>query len=232
MTDRHACHPSTHPDPASLFSEAGFFHVVLVLDEVITLRLSPGGAQELYGVEPDLTTMGKIIGGGLPVGAVGGREEVMALTDPGRPGFLPHSGTFNGNAATTAAGIASLELLTAAECERLNGLGDRLREGIRALGDELGLPVTATGLGSLLTIHLLHDPPRSYREARRADSEAVRLLHLALLNEGVFAARRGMLCLGTPMDEDVVARALEAIRRAVLAVHAERPLRQRTAVPA
>ena len=203
---------------------------LLVLDEVITMRLAPGGAQALYGVEPDLTTMGKIIGGGLPVGAVGGREEVMALTDPGRPGFLPHSGTFNGNAVTTAAGTAALELLTAGECERLNGLGDRLRVGIRALGEELGLPVTATGLGSLLTIHVLDEPPRSYRDARRADSEAVRLLHLALLNEGIFAARRGMLCLGTPMGEENVDRSLVAIRRAVLAVHAERPLPERTSV--
>ena len=205
---------------------------LLVLDEVITLRLSPGGAQALYAVEPDLTTMGKIIGGGLPVGAVGGREDVMALTDPSRPGFLPHSGTFNGNAATTAAGVASLELLTGAECERLNGLGDRLREGIRSLGGELGLPVTATGLGSLLTIHLLGDPPNSYRETRGADVEAVRLLHLALLNEGVFTARRGMLCLGTPMGEETVDHALGAIRRAVVAVHAERPLPAGTPVPA
>lgn len=200
---------------------------LLVLDEVITLRLSPGGAQALYDVEPDLTTMGKIIGGGLPVGAVGGREEIMALTDPGRPGFLPHSGTFNANAATTAAGIAALELLTATECERLNGLGDRLRRGIVAVGDELGLGVTATGLGSLLTIHLLDEPPRTYREAGRADSEVVRLLHLALLNEGVFAARRGMLCVGTPMGERDVERAVAAIRRAVLSVHAERPLPER-----
>jgi len=202
---------------------------LLVLDEVITLRLAPGGAQALYGVSPDLTTMGKIIGGGLPVGAVGGREEVMALTDPGRPGFLPHSGTFNGNAATTAAGVAALELLTAAECERLNGLGDRFREAICALGAELGLPVTASGLGSLLTIHLLDEPPGNYREARRADPEGVRLLHLALLNEGVFAARRGMLCLSTLMGESEVERALAAIRRAVLAVHAERPLPTRAA---
>jgi glutamate-1-semialdehyde 2,1-aminomutase len=197
---------------------------LFVLDEVITLRLAPGGAQALYDVAPDLTTMGKSIGGGLPVGAVGGREDVLALTDPGRPGFLSHSGTFNGNAATTAAGIAALELLTAAECERLNALGDDLRLRIRALGAELGLPVTATGLGSLLTIHLLHDPPRDYREARGADPETVRLLHLALLNEGVFAARRGLLCLSTPMREGEIDRDIAAIRRAVLAVHGERPL--------
>jgi glutamate-1-semialdehyde 2,1-aminomutase len=205
---------------------------LLVADEVITLRLAPGGAQELYGVEPDLTTMGKIVGGGLPVGAFGGREDVMAMTDPGRPGALPISGTFNGSPAVMAAGAVAVELLDAGECERLNGLGDRLREGIDSLGRELGLAVTASGLGSLNTIHLLEEPPRSYREARAADPEAVRLLHLALLNEGVFAAKRGMLALSTPMREEQIDEALEAMRRAVLAVHAERPLRARAGVEA
>jgi glutamate-1-semialdehyde 2,1-aminomutase len=205
---------------------------LLVLDEVITLRLAPGGAQALYGVVPDLTTMGKIVGGGLPVGAFGGREEVMALTEPRRPGFLHHSGTFNGNAATMAAGAAALELLTAEECERLNALGDELRDGIRELGNELGFAVTATGLGSLLTMHLVDGPPNNYRDARLADPEAVRLLHLALLNEGIFSARRGMLNLSTPMGEFEVERALAAVRRALLAVDAERPLRARAAVAA
>lgn len=205
---------------------------LFVLDEVITLRLAPGGAQELYGVVPDLTTMGKIVGGGLPVGAFGGREDVMALTEPRRPGFLPHSGTFNGNAATTAGGAAALELLTAEECMRLNALGERLRDGVRELGDELGLAVTATGLGSLLTVNLVDGPVESYRDARRADPEAVRLLHLALLNEGVFSARRGMLSLSTPMGEAEIERALAAVRRALLAVDAERPLPVRAVVAA
>ena len=203
---------------------------LLVLDEVITLRLARGGAQSLFGVAPDLTTMGKLIGGGLPVGAVGGREEVMALTDPERARSLPHSGTFNGNAVTMVAGAVALELLTADECERLNALGDRLREGIDSLGRDLGVALTASGLGSLMTIHLLEEPPVSDRAARRADAEAGRLLHLALLNEGVFAAKRGLLCISTPMGEDEIERALSAIRRAVLAVHAERPLRERSPV--
>lgn len=198
--------------------------------EVITLRLAPGGARALYGVVPDLTTMGKIVVGGLPVGAFGGREEVTALTR--RPGFLHHSGTFNGNAATMAAGAATLELLTAEECERLNALGEELRDGIRELGDELGFAVTATGLGSLLTMHLVDGSPNNYRDARLADPEAVRLLHLALLNEGIFSARRGMLSLSTPMGEVEIERALAAVRRALLAVDAERPLRARAVVAA
>src|SRR5207247_7863944 len=92
---------------------------LLVLDEVITFRLSTGGAQALYGITPDLTTIGKIIGGGLAVGAFGGRADVMEVCDPSRPGAIPHYGTFNGHPATMAGGIASLELVTPAEYERL-----------------------------------------------------------------------------------------------------------------
>jgi glutamate-1-semialdehyde 2,1-aminomutase len=197
---------------------------LLVLDEVISLRLAPGGAQSLYGIRPDLTTMGKIVGGGLPVGAFGGREDVLALTDPRRPGSLSHSGTFNGNPLTVAAGLAALELLTPGEIDRLNALGDRLREGVGDLARELGVAVSATGLGSLLTVHMTEGPVRSYRDARRADPGAARLFHLALLNEGVFAARRALMCTSTPMDDADVEHALAGIRAALLAVHEERPL--------
>jgi glutamate-1-semialdehyde 2,1-aminomutase len=196
---------------------------LLIMDEVITFRLSPGGGQALYGITPDLTTIGKIIGGGLAVGAFGGRAEVMEVCNPSRPGAIPHYGTFNGNPATMAGGIASLELLTAAEYDRLNALGDRLRDGINALGAELGLAVCATGLGSLLNIHLLAGPIRRYRDVARGKPRG-RLLHLALLNEGLFPAARGLMATSTPMDEALIEEVLEAIRRAVLAVHAEEPI--------
>ena len=121
----------------ALASELG---ALLILDEVITFRISPGGLQALYGVTPDLTTIGKIIGGGLAVGAFGGREDVMEVCDPSRPGAIPHYGTFNGNPATMAGGIANLELLTPAEYDRINALGDRLRDGINALGRSSACP--------------------------------------------------------------------------------------------
>jgi glutamate-1-semialdehyde 2,1-aminomutase len=197
---------------------------LLVLDEVISLRLATGGAQSLYDVVPDLTTMGKIVGGGLPVGAFGGREDVLALTDPRLGPPIAHSGTFNGNPLTMTAGLVTLELLTPAEIDRLNAHGDLLREGIAEIGRELGLAVTATGLGSLLTVHLAVGPIESYRASRRADREATRRFHLALLNEGVFAARRGLMCISTPMDESEIDRALAAIGVALEAVHAERPI--------
>jgi glutamate-1-semialdehyde 2,1-aminomutase len=196
---------------------------LLVLDEVITFRLSQGGAQALYGITPDVTTIGKIIGGGLAVGAFGGRADVMEVCNPSRPGAIPHYGTFNGNPATMAGGIASLELLTPAEYERLNALGDRLRDGINALGPALGLAICATGIGSLLNIHLTEGPIRRYRDVVRG-KEGAGLLHLALLNEGLFLARRGLMSTSTPMDEALVDEVLDGIRRAVLAVHAEQPI--------
>jgi glutamate-1-semialdehyde 2,1-aminomutase len=198
---------------------------------VITFRLARGGMQELVGVRPDLTTIGKVIGGGLAVGAFGGREDMMATCDPGRPGAIPHYGTFNGNPATMAGGIAALELLTPADYERLNALGDRLREGVDALGRDLGLALQATGVGSLLNVHLVDGPIRAYRDIAPA-KERAGLLHLALLNEGLFAARRGLMSTSTPMDEALVDEVLDGIRRAVLAVQAERPLPERAATTA
>jgi glutamate-1-semialdehyde 2,1-aminomutase len=205
------------------------YGALLLFDEVITFRLSPGGAQALYGIKPDLTTIGKIIGGGLAVGAFGGREDVMEVCDPSRPGAIPHYGTFNGNPATMAGGIASLELLTPAEYERLNALGDRLRDGINALGPELGLTICATGLGSLLNIYIGEAPIRNHRDVIRTKEHAP-LLHMALLNEGLFPARRGLMSTSTPMDDALVDEVLEGIRRAVLAVHAEQPIAQLSAV--
>ncbi len=108
---------------------------LLIFDEVITLRLAWGGAQESYHVAPDITTLGKVIGGGFPVGAFGGSDELMSPYDP-RAGKFFHSGTFNGNPMTMAAGLAALELLTRREITRINSLGERLRLGLRsALAD-------------------------------------------------------------------------------------------------
>jgi glutamate-1-semialdehyde 2,1-aminomutase len=197
---------------------------LLVLDEVISLRLAPGGAQSLYGVDADLTTMAKIIGGGLPVGAFGGKGEIMELCNPSRAGHVPHYGSFNGNPATMAGGVAAMELYTPDEYERLNALGDRLREGVNALGAELGLAVQATGMGSLLNVHLVDGPILRKRDVGRADSTHSRLFHLACLNEGLFPAGRGLMAMSTAMDDSTVDVALDGIRNAVLAVHAEHPI--------
>jgi glutamate-1-semialdehyde 2,1-aminomutase len=178
--------------------EAG---VLLVFDEVVTFRLSYGGAQERAGITPDLTTLGKVIGGGLPVGAFGGRADIMAGFDPGQPDGVHHSGTFAGNAAVMAAGLATLALLTRPALERLDTLGDRLRTGLRAALRTAGLPAQVTGVGSLVGIHLTPNPVRDYRSSLATDREAVRWLHLALLNHGIFARSGGGFFLSTVLGE-------------------------------
>jgi glutamate-1-semialdehyde 2,1-aminomutase len=126
---------------------------LLISDEVLTFRLGHGGAQARFGYEPDLTTLGKFIGGGMPVGAVGGRKDIMAVFDP-RPGFsVWHGGTFNGNPTTMAAGLATMELLTPEAFEHLESLGERARLRVREALHGAGVPGRVTGAGSLLRIH-------------------------------------------------------------------------------
>ncbi|MBK9976353.1 MAG: aminotransferase class III-fold pyridoxal phosphate-dependent enzyme [Gemmatimonadetes bacterium] len=115
--------------------------VLLIFDEIITLRLARGGAQAMYGITPDLTTVAKIIGGGLPVGGFGGRADVMATFDPRARGTVGHSGTFNGNAVTMAAGLAALELLTDEALDHINALGSHLRDGLQRAFDAAGVAV-------------------------------------------------------------------------------------------
>jgi glutamate-1-semialdehyde 2,1-aminomutase len=130
--------------------------ILLLFDEVITLRLARGGAQERYGVVPDLTSMAKIIGGGFPVGAYGGREEIMRITDPSEGSQrVSHAGTFNGNPVTAAAGRVSLELLTPAAFARLEVAGDALRHVVQEAISATGTPFRLTGVGSLLYLDFL-----------------------------------------------------------------------------
>src|SRR5438093_932373 len=149
-------------------------------DEVISLRLAPGGAQEYYGVTPDLTAMGKIVGGGLPVGAYGGRADLMALFEPRGTGdpFDPRSGgpavyqggTFTSNPLTMAAGLATLDQLTPSAYQRLNALGDRLRRALTELFDDLDAPAQVSGVGSLFNVHFTREPLLDARAPRSADS--------------------------------------------------------------
>jgi glutamate-1-semialdehyde 2,1-aminomutase len=193
---------------------------VMILDEVVTFRLAPGGRQETLGVSPHLTTFGKVIGGGLPVGAVGGSEAVMSVFHPHRGGSLPHSGTFNGNALTTAAGLVSLELLTAAEIDRINGLGETLAAGMRdALADH-AIDGGVTQCGSLL--HLVFDgdaEPRRFADLN-LESPMLGRVHLACMEEGLFIAPRGLVNTSTVMDEAVIDEVLARFGRALARVSA------------
>jgi len=188
---------------------------LLIFDEVMSFRLEPGGMQERHRVRPDLTTFAKIIGGGFPVGAFGGRAAVMEQFDPRRPHPLWQSGTFNGNLVTMVAGVAAMEQYPAAEVARINALGDRLRSGLRRVFADAGVPAAVTGYGSFAGVHLAVERVETYRDAARADKALGRLLHLALLVEGVFCAPRLMLCTSTAMDEAVIDRTVDAVARAI-----------------
>ena len=195
---------------------------LLICDEVITLRLAVGGFQEVPGVRPDLTTMGKIIGGGLPVGAFGGRADVMEVFDPRGREHLHHSGTFNGNLMTMAAGCVALDLLTRSEIERINALGERLAEGLRrSLAERLDLHGVVNNCGSLVHVNFgTEGEVRTFSDLK-LDSPVAAAFHRAALDEGVYFAPRGFMNTSTAMDEQVIDAALAACSRAIgrLTVH-------------
>jgi glutamate-1-semialdehyde 2,1-aminomutase len=180
---------------------------VFVMDEVITLRLAAGGAQQLFDVNPDLTMMGKIIGGGLPVGALGGSESLMSCLDPRNRGAMWHSGTFNGNPLTCAAGIASVRELTRERIEAMDRLGERLARGLKDAASAVELPFSVRRIGSLMNIFFLNDPPKP--TIARDDARLIAEFHLAALNHGLFLAPRGLIALSTVMNDDLVSEILE-----------------------
>ena len=178
--------------------------VLLVLDEIITFRLGYGGLQEHFGITPDLTTFGKIVGGGLPIGAFGGRSDVMATYDPTRPGSISHSGTYNGNAATMAAGIRTLELFPRDAVAELNRKGDAHRSRLKAILAKSGVTGDVVGFGSVMQVHFVNGPLRNARDASQGDKRLLRLLHLGMLTSGVFGPSRQMYILSTVMTDDVL----------------------------
>jgi glutamate-1-semialdehyde 2,1-aminomutase len=200
------------PDPdylkfvREITSEYG---IVLLFDEVVTYRVARGGAQEYYGVTPDMTAFGKIIGGGLPVGAFGGKSEIMDIYDPARH-IMSHSGTFNGNAFAMVGGAAVLEHLPQREIDRINALGARLRAGLERASRDAGINIWINGVASLVNVIWNNGPVNEYRGIANSREEFNVLLSLGLINRGVFIAPRGMMCTSTPMDEAVVDRCVEA----------------------
>ncbi len=174
--------------------------ILLIFDEVMTSRLSPGGLHAVLGVNPDLLALGKYLGGGLTFGAFGGRADLMARFDPTRTDVLTHAGTFNNNVLSLAAGIAGLRhVLTPEASLRINADGDRLRERLIARLAARGVPGTVTGYGSMMMIQLA---PGSYDRARdtaRVPNAARALCQLDLIQRGLYVSRRNMINLSLPM---------------------------------
>lgn len=176
--------------------------IVLVFDEVMTSRLSPGGLQAALGIVPDLTTMGKYIGGGMTFGAFGGRRDLMERFDPRTIDALPLGGTFNQNVTTMAAGATAMtRVFTPEACVNLNRRGDTLRARLNDIAAARDLPVQVTGIGSLMNVHFQREPIASPADIIPGNRRLTDLLHLELLLSGQYIARRGYITLSLPIGQ-------------------------------
>jgi len=191
---------------------------IFIMDEVLTLRFDYGGCQSTFGVTPDLTTFGKLIGGGFPVGAVGGCADLMKIFDPTDMKVF-HTGTFNANPVTMAAGLVSFSHLTAEKIEQMHQLTEILKEGLMGCAKSAGLPLSMNHYGSCLNMYFSDSPPES--SVVREDADIIGRFHLAGMNRGVFVAPRGMLALSTAFTQTHINEVLERLGAAMKDVAAE-----------
>jgi glutamate-1-semialdehyde 2,1-aminomutase len=188
--------------------------VLLVLDEVITFRCEFGGLQEQYNITPDLTALGKAIGGGFPVGAITGRKDVMDVMNPLADKVLfPHSGTFSANPITTTAGLAAMEKFDASAVARLNALAQRAIKGIEHAIHETGVTACVSGGGSMFRVHMKEQPPRNFREAFLTPEENQKLQTLLdhLFDAGFLMINTCSAALSTPMTENEIDALVDAM---------------------
>ena len=184
---------------------------LLIFDEVMTSRLAPGGLQAVYDVFPDLTTLGKYVGGGLSFGAFGGSAAVMRRFDPLQPDALAHAGTFNNNVFTMAAGVAGLrDVYTPSAALALNARGDALRKRLNSVAQGAKFPMQFTGVGSMMNVHMFHGAVRSIRDLEASAKPLADLFYFQMLDNGVWLARRGMINLSLPIGDAECDRLVQA----------------------
>lgn len=194
------------------------YGIVLISDEVISFRASYEGGAARFGGDPDLTVFGKIIGGGLPIGAVGGRDEVMALLDPTEgPPALASGGTFSGNPLSAIAGYAALTQLTPDAYARLEVLGDDLRTRANAVFADAGVPGQVSGAGSLILVVPTDAPIVNYRSIPKGPETEARMrgLHRGLMDAGIIVSKEGLGALSTPMGQEEIDRFVDGLAHAV-----------------
>jgi glutamate-1-semialdehyde 2,1-aminomutase len=183
---------------------------LLIFDEVMTSRLGPGGLQGLTGIMPDLTSLGKYVGGGMSFGAFGGRVDIIDRFDPRRDDAWPHAGTFNNNVLTMNAGLAGMtKIYTADVAESFNARGDALRNSLNAMAQKNGAAMQFTGRGSMMAVHFRHGDIRNVEDATAGRNELRPLLHMDLVAQGIYPAARGMFTMSLAHTEKSFA-ALEA----------------------
>ncbi len=189
--------------------------VLLILDEVASWRTGYRGAgAEHHGLRPDLICLGKALGGGFPIGALGGRADVMAMFDPRGGSVVRHAGTFNGHPVAMSAGLAVLDALDEGAIARMNAQGRRLAEGARRIGSEQGLALTATHYGGIGRLHIAHEPPGSAREAAARPQEPRTDIYRALLERGVLVSPDGRFATCTATSDEQIERFLAALAEA------------------
>ena len=198
---------------AMLREETAKRGIVLIFDEVMTSRLHPGGLSAKLGIEPDLKTLGKYVGGGMSFGAFGGKQAIMALFDPTNPDALPHAGTFNNNTLTMNVGhVAMTEIYTPDACAALNARGDRLRDTLNDLFMRYQVKMKAMGQGSMVVIHPTAGEINAPHDIEDTDKRLRQLLFLDLLEQGIYIAERGFMALSlvvTDADCDRLVKAVE-----------------------
>ncbi len=184
---------------------------LLIFDEIITFRLHEGGYQSMVDVEPDLTTLGKVIGGGFPIGAFGGRRDIMEIFNPTLPDSITHSGTFTGNAMTMTAGLANMEIFGKEEIVKLNKQGKVFADGLRQALADTGTVGQIRELGSLIMVHFSSREMKTARDVVLGFmeyGELMKFFHLEMMNRGVYFLHRGMFSLCTPMTEAEIHKAV------------------------
>ncbi len=193
---------------------------LLVFDEVLNFRLGYRGAQHEFNVEPDLTALGKIIGGGFPIGAIAGKKEIMDVFDPRDGHAVWHGGTFNGNPLVMVAGHAAMELMTPEAFRRLNTLGDLIRDKIIEAFKQADVPWQVTGLGSLFRIHPSNRRLTDYRSYYQepAQKRQMEWLMVYLLNHGIYMTRAGAGSLSTAIGEAEIEEFAETLLNGLLAM--------------
>jgi len=211
MLGSGGCIPAEVPFLAALREETRRCGAFLVFDEVMTSRLSPGGLQGAYGIFPDITTLGKYLGGGMNFGAFGGSREIMSRFDPRSPNAFPHAGTFNNNVMTMAAGIAGLsEVFTPEAAIAFNARGEALRQRLNSRAEVSGVAIQFTGIGSMMTVHMCRGKISSPAGAK-SDPALKDLFYFDMLDAGIWMAKRGMINLSLPLTDDDIAHLESAV---------------------
>ena len=202
MQGAAGCIPASHEFLSLIREKTHAFGNILIFDEVMTSRFSSQGAQGYLGIIPDMTTLGKYIGGGMTFGAFGGKEEIMKIFDPRTMDFIPHAGTFNNNTISMAAGVAAMsEVLDSKSLDRLNEQGNTLRLKLNQIAKKYDAAVQFTGQGSLIAMHTTKNQIDNTDDLVNADDRIKEIIFLDLLEQGYYIARRGFISLMLTIEE-------------------------------